>query len=119
MLRRAYRERCGEASPSTLEWVGKPSVPTAGRVSVPFSKDRDDAPKTHSGLPLVGPEKGRRIEIRGVRIKRHFEILNHALEDCLDDLDAARKALIAVQSLALETQELFRNREDPFGPEFP
>jgi hypothetical protein len=67
----------------------------------------------------VGPEKGRRIEIRGVRIKRHFEILNHALEDCFDDLEAVKKALIGVQSLALETQQLVRDREEPFGREWP
>lgn len=83
------------------------------------SKDRDDPTKTLSGLPFVGPEKGRRIEIRGVRINRHFEILNHAIEDTLDDIEALKKALIGVQSLALETQHLVKHREEPFGPEWP
>ena len=83
------------------------------------AKSGDDAQETRSGLPFLGSEKGRRIALRQARIIRQCQMLNHAIEDCLDDLAVARKALIGVQSLALEVQKSAGDIEEPFGGEWP
>lgn len=83
------------------------------------TEDDHDAPTAYSHVSRVGPEKMRRIEIRGVRTRNHLRIVIFNLEDTIDELDALKRATQQALEMVRELYSEAGKVEDEFGPEWP